>query len=130
MPATMTPTTIASSIDDLTPDQKAICDDLLSHFAIANMVEVATDRVALERRRARLWARVFFEWDTQCPIKPPARIPLREPFPAFKYPNPGLTMKQMRFRAMAHWNRGEVQRVSQHNIELVVYWARRRILKD
>ncbi|KAK0638634.1 hypothetical protein B0T16DRAFT_421464 [Cercophora newfieldiana] len=122
------PPTVVSSIDDLSEAQRAMCDDLLSHLAEANMATV--NNATLERRRARLWARVFNDWDTDCRIKPPTEIEPRERFPKIKRPNPGLTMEQMRRRAMAHWNRGEIQRVSQHNIELVVYWARRRIVRE
>jgi len=107
-----------------------MCDDLLSYLAAANEVEVTDDKAKLERRRARLWARVFRDWDTDCRFQHPGDIEPREPFPVIKQPNPGFTMEQMRARAMAHWNRGEVQRVSQYNIELVVYWARRRLVKD
>ncbi|KAK4455197.1 hypothetical protein QBC34DRAFT_374968 [Podospora aff. communis PSN243] len=94
------------------------------------MVVVDTSAAGLERRQARLWKRVFHDWDTDCRIPEPGKAPWREPLPIIKRPHPGMSMEQMRARAMAHWNRGEVQRVSQRNIELVVYWARRRLVKD
>jgi hypothetical protein len=129
-PQPSNPQRLASSIADLNPPQIALCNDLLSCLATANMAAVDTSAAGLERRQARLWERVFRDWDTDCRIQHPRNIPPRERFPVIKRPHPGMSMEQMRARAMAHWNRGEIQRVGQHNIGLVVYWARRRLVKD
>jgi hypothetical protein len=124
------PPRLATSIADLTPFQKAMCDDLLSQLAIANKIIVESDKPTMERRRERLWARVFYDWNTDCPLRHPREPPRRESLPVIRRPNPGLTMKQMRARAMAHWNRAEIQRVCQYNIAVLVYWARRRLIRD
>ena len=40
----------------------------------------------------------------------------------------GWTPQRARVEAMSHWDRMEIERVSNYNVQLVVYWARTRLL--